>query len=439
MKNIVKLFEVIVLVAVIGFSMASCDTDENETQFTSETGEITNDPAILGINATSVSSSDEKVALAEIKDGKVVITSKGKGYAIIKVIGPADKSDAEIKISVNEAGKITQGPVLKGGESVITISGTFGGASVAGKSCPVNLTVRFNWDSMSVRMNGPGAWSIKHLPFEYEVPMWCGIEIPTDGTFEESTRSINYQLSYSDRISDQSITNIQLPQIVIPSVITLSGTAKTTLAGTWNRAEKNTNVTVVNNNITTDPGSLTFEAGWTDASTRVAANGNWELSIPSSTNETDISFNVVMVGTQPSEGLWEMGQKTSLNPTKATNQNKSGINLGTIPFVMVSGNTPVTVNGKKPYMYWIEFGYYWDEDGSGVDINGWSGSTIAITEGMGSAWSVPMPANTRMRPEIYYREKSGIQFRKSKANESPFTTGTGPYTLDLSSISNITD
>jgi hypothetical protein len=446
MRNVFKQVGVIALVAIIGFSMVSCDTDkdkgkdEDEMQFTSETSEITNDTAALGIIGTSVQSSNEEVAVAEIKDGKIVVTSKGKGIATITVIGPADKSDAEIKINVDKAGKITQGSVLKGGESVITISGTFGGASVAGESYPVNIVVRFDWDSTSVYMEEAGEWSIKHLPFESDVTLWFDIRILTDGTSEDITKYIGYQPSYGNKIRNQSITNISIPKIDIPGVITLSGTAKTTLTGTWNRTEEHTgvSVSVVNKSITTDIDVPTFQEGWTGAETRVAANGNWELSIPSSTNETDINFNVIMSGTQLPKGLWEAGQKTGLNPIKVTNQDKSGINLGTIPFVMVSGNTPVTVNGKRPYEYWIEFGYYWDEDES-VVINGWSGSTRIFSEGMGSAWSVPMPANTKLKPEIYYREKSSIQFRKSKVSESSFTTSTQPYTLDLRSISNITN
>jgi len=361
MRNVFKQIGIIALVAIIGFSMVSCDTD----------------------------------------------TDKGGG-----------------------------------GEQILTISGTFGGAFIAGESYPVNLIVHFDWDSTSVYMEEAGEWSIERLPFDKDVILWFEIRILTDGTSEDVTKSINYQLSSWYKIKNQSKNNIKIPKIDIPSLITLSGTADTTLQGTWNRTEKHTNVQAINKSITTDPfasnGHLKFDAGWTYAHTRVAEDHSWELSIPSSTNETNISFNVALEGTKISEQLWEMGQKTGLNPITVTNQDMTEIDLGTIPFVMVSGNTTVTVNGERPYAYWIEFGYYWDED-EDVVINGWSGSTMTFLEGMGTAWSVPMPANTKLVPEIYYREKSSIQFRKNKVLESSFNTGTGPYTLNLNSISNITN
>jgi hypothetical protein len=328
-----------------------------------------------------------------------------------------------------------------GGGQIITISGTFGGASVAGNPYPVNLIIHFDWDSTSVYMEEAGEWSIERLSFEKDVTLWFEIQILTEGTSEDVTKNISYQQSFWYKIKNQSKNNITIPKINIPGVITLSGTANTTLQGEWNRAEKYTNVQAVNRSIKTDPfdsSNSKFEAGWTNANARVAENGSWVLSIPSSTEETGVNFSVVLVGTQISEQIWEMGQKTGLNPTTVTNQNKTGINLGTIPFVMVSGNTTVTVNGQRPYAYWIEFGYYWDED-EYVVINGWSGHTMTFLKDMGTAWSVPMPANTKLIPEIYYREKSSIQFRKNKVLESPFDTGIQARTLDLSSISNITN
>jgi len=333
-------------------------------------------------------------------------------------------------------------------EQVITISGTFGGAYIAGKSYPVRINIRFDYDGTSVYMEKDGEWSINHLPFEEDVTLWFLIQILTKGTSEDTTESITYQLSNFYRIKDQGMNNIVLPKIDIPELITLSGTASTTLQGTWNRSEKHTNVQVENKSLNTNPipdhGPINIKAGWTNATTRVK-DGNWTLRIPSSKNDTNINFSVQLDGTKISENLWEMGQKTGLKPQTVTEHNITGIPLGTIPFVMVSGDTPVTVNGKRPYSYWIEFGYYWDENNvdddedNDVDINGWSGTTMTFLEGMGSAWSVPMPANTKLIPEIFYREKSSLQFRKSKVSKSSFDTGTQAYTLNLSSISKITN
>lgn len=80
--------------------------------FTSTTNNATvNTEAVLGIVATTVSSSDEKVATAVIVGGKIVITSKAKGNGII--ICTADAKTATIAVTVAADGTITIDTVTK--------------------------------------------------------------------------------------------------------------------------------------------------------------------------------------------------------------------------------------------------------------------------------------------------------------------------------------
>jgi len=406
---------------------------------TPKTHNVTNNEATLGITGTSARSSNVKVATVAVNGGNIVITSVGKGVATITVEGPSNKSDAEIEIRVAQDGTITRGRIVKGGDDVIIISGTFGGVTINGEPRPVRLTVQFEYDGSSQIFLEPGSqsWSIKHMPLNQDTPLWFQAYIPTTGDLYYSTGTgITYQYNILQPVRNSDITGISIPAVTIPSLITISGSAGATLKGTWNRDKKYVQVTVTNNNITTSPGEE-IEAGWSNAVASVV-NGNWTLDIPSSSTTKDISFSVRLTSSEPSGewnylGYWEMGQKNNLNPTTVSTQNKSGINLGTIPFVMVSGKNPVTVNGKRPFSYWIEFGYYSD-----ANSNGWSGSTGTLYEATGSSWSVPMPANIKLGASIYYREKSGIQVRERHNGEDVyFNTGNEPSTLNLSSISTI--
>jgi len=298
----------------------------------------------------------------------------------------------------------------------LTISGTFGGAIVNGKPCPVRIIARFEWDDLSVKLSGSGAWSIKHLPFEEEQPLWFEVDIYIDGTDKPNdlnNKIIKYQYDIIKKIKNSSITKIELPAINIENTITLSGTVSTALDGNWRKNEYWEQVLVSNEEINDDlnaPGK-----GWKEAITCVK-NGNWNIIIPSSSS-TSVSFGVTLeyfdddLKKYP-YGLWESGRINKLNPMEVKGNNVQGINLGTVPFVVLSGNTPVTVNGKRPLLYKLEFGCYWDSDPE-VVVNGWSGATQLLYEG--SSWSVPMPANIKLNASVKYYEKDRNQFRGDKS------------------------
>ena len=67
--------------------------------------EIENSNEILGLTATSVSSNNEEVAKAELKEGKIVITSVAQGNALI-TFGDGTNSGS-INVTVNAGGEIT--------------------------------------------------------------------------------------------------------------------------------------------------------------------------------------------------------------------------------------------------------------------------------------------------------------------------------------------
>jgi len=478
MKNLLKVFGIIAMAAIIGFSMAACGEDpaEEETKGTTitsglgekpaepvavtevKTREIDNNVTTLGVTGTTATSSNEKIATVDIVDGKVVVTSVAKGVATIYVEEDAHKSDAEIEIRVEADGTIAQGRIVKGGDAVIVISGTFAGATVGGSERPVRLGVKFEWDGPLVYLKpGEKDWSIKHLPLDQPTPLWFELVIQTAGDFDffEGTQ-ISYQYRHLQPVQDQDITNISLEAVAFPNLITLSGTAGATLKGTWNRDVKYTNVSVTNKNMTTeffyweyDEDDETdyqymndeLDEGWTGVKTRVV-DGAWSLQTPSSSDAADVSFSVQLESGQASDkwnylGYWEMGQKNNLNPIIISNQDKPSINLGTIPFVMVSGNTSFTANSKRPFLYWIEFGYYWDED-STVEPNGWAGCTRNFHEESetGNTWAVPMPANIKLNASILWRDTSGLQQRKGKGDVF-FNTGNAPVTLNLRDISSV--
>jgi len=304
---------------------------------------------------------------------------------------------------------------LENDKDVLTISGTFGGATVNGQQCPVRIIVKFEYDDLSVKMSGSGAWSVKHLPFEEEQPLWFEVDIYVDGTNKPNdlnNKLIRYQYDIAKKIENSSITGIELTAINIENTITLSGTANTTLNGNWRNNDYWEQVLVVNEEINNDlnaPGK-----GWKEASACVK-NGNWSIIIPSSSG-TNVSFGVALeyFEDDPAKypyGLWESGKRNKLNPMDVKNNNIQNIALGTVPFVVLSGNTPVTVNGKRPLLYWLEFGLYWDEDPE-VIVNGWSGATQLLYEG--SSWSVPMPADILLAASVLYYEKARNQFRGGK-------------------------
>ncbi|MDR0375613.1 MAG: hypothetical protein LBH85_07815 [Treponema sp.] len=390
----------------------------------------------LGIIGTAAKSNDPNVANVEIRGDKVQITPMGAGLASITVIGPDDKADAVIEVKVTPTGDILLGPIAKGGEEVIKISGTVGGVTVGGERRPVTLRVNFNWEGVQVNPDEQGRWYVKHAPFDQETPLWMELYIAVVGTGEGipalTDRSINYQISEQRMVKDASISGLVVPPVDIPNLITISGMVDAPLTGTWDRENKQVQVMAVNRDIQ----ELGAEPGWLNASAYVAADGRWEMSVPSSEEETQVTFTVRHVASGPSPhwaylDIWDAGQKTNLAPgTVLRNENVPDIDLGTIPFVMVRGNTPVTVNGDTPYKYYIDFGDYGRDN-----ANGWSGETSWLAAATGGAWAVPMPQGISLEATIVYCEKSFMQ--RGRSWSVPFNTDDNLSNIDLSTISTI--
>ena len=74
--------------------------------FESKTADVTNDVATLGLVATDVRNSDETIATGEVKDGKIVITSKKEGTAKVYA-GTSETEYATINVTVSSTGAIT--------------------------------------------------------------------------------------------------------------------------------------------------------------------------------------------------------------------------------------------------------------------------------------------------------------------------------------------
>jgi hypothetical protein len=90
---------------------AGCKQEPDpEPEFTASEFTISAENVVseLGITPAFVSSSDEDVVVAEIVEGCVTITSKGKGIALVSVSDFRSESNAaRIDVTVDETGKIT--------------------------------------------------------------------------------------------------------------------------------------------------------------------------------------------------------------------------------------------------------------------------------------------------------------------------------------------
>lgn len=95
---------------------------ENKASFASATNsDTTNDLVTLGLVGTKVESSADTIAKAEIKDGKIAITSVAAGDAEITVTDKNDKT-AKIPVTVKSSGEVEVGTITKFTRSTPTAS-----------------------------------------------------------------------------------------------------------------------------------------------------------------------------------------------------------------------------------------------------------------------------------------------------------------------------
>jgi hypothetical protein len=407
----IKLFtvDILAIMLVLGSVLVSCGAEEDP--FPSKTDTTTaNDGATLGIVGTAVSSSNASVATADLADGKIAIVSHKAGTATIRVIQDEDTSDAEIPVTVDSSGTIVIGTIAKGGLAIMRIGGTInvslGQSSVSLGIYGEGVTGRIG----TVAVDGSGHWLLKTVPLESQTPLYFDVDIGfSDGS--GISYSINKETA-NVSVGSTSKTNIALPAISGSNFITLSGTAAATLDGQWN---VNQSLQV---RISSDKDWL-FQA-------QVAANNTWTAKVPGSTESTHISFSVHY----QNKDDWEMGQKNGLAPREITNQNVSGIDLGTTAFVLLSGTTPVTVDGVTPIAAIVQFGEY------SPGGNGYTAETKAI-DAQGN-WAIPVPADIALQAVILYKVSSTAEQWKQSGGYPIANTGATAQTIDLSSIATIT-
>ena len=154
--------------------------------FTPATDDSTaNDEATLGLTGTSVESSAPAVATAEIKDGKIAITSVAAGSAVITVKN--GENTATIEVSVNSTGAIAIGKITKyvaAGtptvsyftESTAEITATNGNASVITGG---DVSFAFVVDGFTTK--APAAWTADtKVTFN-------GVKVGCNSTIKETT------------------------------------------------------------------------------------------------------------------------------------------------------------------------------------------------------------------------------------------------------------
>ncbi|WP_010255951.1 hypothetical protein [Treponema primitia] len=104
---------VLVLGLVMGvLSFLGCDTGGGTTFSSQSESSTLNDAATLGLVGTSVSSSNSDVAIVNISDGKIVVTSISEGTANISVFD-SDYKEATFTVTVLSDGAITIGSITK--------------------------------------------------------------------------------------------------------------------------------------------------------------------------------------------------------------------------------------------------------------------------------------------------------------------------------------
>ena len=322
-------------------------------------------------------------------------------------------------------------------EKMLTISGTFGGATVGGDSRPVKIITKFEWDELEVELDDNGStWSLEHYSFKNAQPLWFDVNIFAEGVNEndEARKTITYQYDIKYQIKDSNITGISLPAIVIEDTIKLSGTVDITLDGDYEDNYWRKIQVVKTTDVNDNPNSSTnLSLGWKAAICFVEEDGTWEVIIPSSNTDIEIYFCVQMGYSEKASveypyGLWEVGKINRLNYIDVSDTDVTDIDLGVQNFIVLSGNTnAVLKNGERPVLYRFEFGN-WNSDG-----NRWTGTTRFLYTG--SAWKVPMPANIQLIPQITYYETDRRQFRVNKNIGDVFDTGNEAKTLNLGSLS----
>lgn len=129
MKKFNRLFATLSAVAMLGFGwLAGCSDDSGDagSGFTAQIKVVSAED--LGAAASAVSSSDEKIAKAEVADGAVKITSVKEGNATVTATASGYKN-AVIPVTVAKTGAITVGSVTKFEKEA---SGTLNSVSITG-------------------------------------------------------------------------------------------------------------------------------------------------------------------------------------------------------------------------------------------------------------------------------------------------------------------
>jgi hypothetical protein len=413
MKNKLFFSGLIGMMLIVGISIISCG-DEEESFSSKTDNSVANDVAALGLIGTSTVSGDPKIVTAEITDGKIAITSKGAGKTTVRVIKDDNTSEAVISVTVSSDGTITIDTVLKGGDPVMRIGGTI--AITWGNLQPGTVSVGIYGENVSgqlgsAEVDGSGHWQIKTAPLQQQTAL--NFEIYINFSDSEGLIYVISREAAQVSVGNTGKTDIVLSPIDLSSLITLSGTASASLAGTWNVVTKSLRVLV---------NSGQGWVGWTKVS-----GANWSIRVPSSDTPVSVSFSI----RYQNEDEWEIGQKNNLMPQEITNQNISNIALGTVPFVLLSGTTPVTVNGATPLMAIVDFGSY------GGENNGWTAET-KVFDSQGR-WAIPVPANIKLDAVILYKKTSHAEQWKSSGWLEIPDTGSVAKTIDLSGIATITE
>jgi hypothetical protein len=404
--------EIPVAVSADGAIRVGTITKGGAVDFRPQTKSVANDNATLGLVGVKVSSDNKETATAVIDGGNIVITPVSVGSATIRVVKDADTIDAEIPITVNPSGTITVGTISRGDIPITRIGGSVD-VSVAGKNPKVSVAVRIQDEpgQYSVEVDENGNWLWKTAAFTEEKEVFFVLDL----TFEDGSLWSYWDWGGKDAhvYTQEDRTDITLPSLSVSNLITLSGTVSAEINGEWNAANKTL--------------SVRFSDGLdcTAISAPLASlnGGSWSIVAPALVEEREIKFSVRYETGNP----WSAGQKQFLSPTNVYNEDVSGIELGLQRFVVLRGNTPVTVNGTPVLTAELDL-----SDGYGSGENGWTGGVGIAANG---DWAIPMPVNVNLNINIYYRLANYIERVKPTNGSVSINTGYYAKTIDLIDIS----
>jgi len=397
-----KIFKVLAIVAVIGFSFIACDNGDNGT----EGGDGKKDPII---DTTALNAVIQEALIArdgvetasnasEVPTGKKWVTeSEWNAFdTVIKTAAEA-KANPSSQSAVDTAKTNLQTAIVtfnnakkNGSGSAITLSGTIT-VKNNGQIVPYVLLQAYaedwSWQEMiripATAANSP--WKIITSPFSSSTVICFVIHGYNNDKYEDKL----FEITATEKATayNTNVTNITINMNL--NLITISGT----LNLNYGKVIPSISISIYKGDDTMLGATTIVNAG---------NNTPWSIMLPSQAVDTDITFSVVgFDGPLP----WEYDQLFAFwrkdFGVKIKNQNKTGIALN---LIVISGTVNVTYNGNRVPSVTI---YIFEKSGEDWE---WFANTELHSPSANATWSFVMPTYTsdkEIRISVLGSDESG--------------------------------